>query len=450
MVTSLAALRMVESGSLDLDEDVNRRLTSWRVPESDLTREQKVTVRRILTHTAGTTDHGFPGYEPGAEEPTLLQVLDGQKPADTPPIRVSNTPGSRQSYSGGGFLILQQLMVDAAHEPFAMFVRQNVFDRLGLEECTYDPRSRHGSIASGRDRDGEAVPTRFGPELAVGGMWTTPSDLARIGIEMANSRNGRSNRILSRRMTQEMLRVQVNPQIPGAPAGDFGTETGLGVFIGPPSDPGRFEHSGVNVGFAARFLMWDSGRGIVIMINNWSFEGSVLMRYVTNAVAAEYGWSYRVPTFTRWPYANTVLLASAKLRGADAAIAEYFALKKESAEQAHRLGDLGVVWASDPPDYPPTQWDLYGLAKAIADPRRLADAIAIEKVETTEYPGWPEGFRYLAELCARSGDRAHAIEAYENVLRLSPEDQAARDALGRLRLRPGRATPPSRSPERKR
>lgn len=102
-------------------------------------------------------------------------------------------------------------------------------------------------------------------------------------------------------------------------------------------------------------------------------------------------------------------------------------------EQKHKIGDLQVVWASDPPDYLPTQWDLYGLAQAIDDPKHLQEAIAIEKVETEEYPEWARAFRYLAELYVRAGDKASALEAYERVLKLQPDDKDSLDALKRLR-----------------
>jgi CubicO group peptidase (beta-lactamase class C family) len=431
-ITTLSALRLAEAGKLNLDEDVNRRLQSWKVPENEFTRERKVTIRRILTHTAGTVDNGFPGYKPGQPMPTLLQVLNGEKPADTAPVRVAYTPGNKQSYSGSGFLILQQLMIDVTGQPFRETVKESVFDPLRLKDSTYDPNLPPGRIATGRDRNGEPVPTYSGPELAVGGLWTTPSDLARIAIAVALSKHGRSRFLLSEKMTREMLRVQVNPDIQGAPAGGPETRTGLGWFLGDGSDPFRFEHSGVNIGFSTKLLMWDSGHGVVIMANNWAFETKILMRYVINAVAQEYGWSYRVPTFTRWPYADTVLLASAQLRGAEGAIAEYHELKKQWAEQQHKVGDLQVVWASNPPDYPPTQWDLYGIAKALDNPKHLYGAIEIEKLETEEYPRWAEAFRYLGELCARAGQRTPAIQAYEKVLELKPGDQDATEALNRL------------------
>jgi len=106
-VTGMAALRLVQQGKLNLDEDVNRKLVSWKVPENEFTKEQKVTARRILSHTAGTTNNSVGTYVFGAELPTLPQALGGVKPANSPPVAVDFVPGSRQRYSGGGYTVLQ-------------------------------------------------------------------------------------------------------------------------------------------------------------------------------------------------------------------------------------------------------------------------------------------------------------------------------------------------------
>ena len=109
-MTAVAALRLVDRGVLDLDRDVNDYLTGWRVPENDFTRDHPVTLRQLLSMTAGVGVPGYPGYEPGQKLPTLQQILDGAPPANSPPVRVEAIPGSRYAYSGGGFEIVQALI----------------------------------------------------------------------------------------------------------------------------------------------------------------------------------------------------------------------------------------------------------------------------------------------------------------------------------------------------
>ena len=118
-VVAMGALRLVQQGKLSLDEDVNRKLKSWKFPETEFTKEQKVTTRRLLSHNAGISVAGFLGYTADAERPTLRQILDGEKPANSAPIRVELVPGSKFQYSGGGYVVLQQLISDVAGSPFA-------------------------------------------------------------------------------------------------------------------------------------------------------------------------------------------------------------------------------------------------------------------------------------------------------------------------------------------
>ena len=110
LVVAVAALLYVEEGALDLDSDVNQSLVSWQVPENEYTAQEKVTLRRLLSHSAGVTVEGFRGYAFGEEVPNLEQILNGELPANSPPIRVDLVPGTQYRYSGGGYMIVQQLL----------------------------------------------------------------------------------------------------------------------------------------------------------------------------------------------------------------------------------------------------------------------------------------------------------------------------------------------------
>src|SRR5215510_9300519 len=101
-VAATGMLALVEAGKLSLDEDVNLKLKTWKVPENEFTKEQKVTLRRLMSHTGGLTVHGFPGYDVYERVPTLVQIFNGEKPANTAPIRVDVVPGTLERYSGGG------------------------------------------------------------------------------------------------------------------------------------------------------------------------------------------------------------------------------------------------------------------------------------------------------------------------------------------------------------
>ena len=280
-VAATAALHLVETGKLSLDADVNQKLKSWHVPENELTRQQKVTLRRILSHSAGLTVHGFPGYAVNETVPTLVEILDGKKPANTPPIRVDLLPGTKERYSGGGYTIMQLLLTDVTGEPFPQLLKNSVLEKIGMQHSTYQqplPPDWAVNAASGYRDNGEAVPGKWHvyPEMAAAGLWTTASDLARFAIEIQKSRAGRSNRVLSREMTNQMLTRQID----GA---------GLGLMLGGTDQAPRFSHGGADEGFQA-FLIGtlDSGQGAVVMTN--SDNGIRLAEEILLSIGAEYGW----------------------------------------------------------------------------------------------------------------------------------------------------------------
>lgn len=291
-VAATGALLLVERGMLALDEDVNARLTSWRVPENEYTREQKVTLRRILTHSAGLTVHGFPGYRAGVELPSLTQVLDGVIPANTEPVRVNVVPGTEGRYSGGGITVMQLLMQDVTGEPFPILMQRRVLGPLGMVHSTYEqplPDAPGRIAATGHEQLDTPVPGRFHtyPEMAAAGLWTTPSDLARWAIELQRARAGEPGRVLSPEMAGQML----SPQFDG---------WGLGVQLVGSDSSTMFFHGGRNEGFLATLRAFVShGQGVVIMTNGISDK---LLAEVGRSVARTYGWSLpERPTRTRAP-----------------------------------------------------------------------------------------------------------------------------------------------------
>ena len=210
-VAALAALHLVEEGKLSLDEDVNAKLKSWKVPDNEFTKEQKVTLRRIVSHSAGLTVHGFPGYASGEPVPTAVQVLDGVKPpANTAPVRVEVEPGQKWNYSGGGFTIMQLMMTDVTGEPFPPLMSELVLKPSGMTHSTYEqplPQDRAALATMPYRSSGELVkggPHTY-PEMAAAGLWTTPSDLGRMAMEVEREYHGASHRILSQSMAQQYL-----------------------------------------------------------------------------------------------------------------------------------------------------------------------------------------------------------------------------------------------------
>jgi CubicO group peptidase (beta-lactamase class C family) len=280
-VAATAMLQLVQEGKLALDENVNSYLKSWQLPDNAFTATEKVTLRRIASHSAGLTVHGFPGYHADSAVPTVVQVLDGARPANTAPVRVDTLPGSLWRYSGGGTTIMQLVVMDVSGQPFAEVMRQRVLEPVGMSRSTYEqplPEARGTEAARGHRRDGSLLPGRWHtyPEQAAAGLWTTPTDLAKWALAIDAARRGAPGSVLSQATASEMLTVQKGM-------------VGLGPFIEGTGTGQHFGHGGSNEGFRATVIFFPAtGQGAAVMSNNDT--GGDLNQEILYAIAAEYGW----------------------------------------------------------------------------------------------------------------------------------------------------------------
>jgi len=281
VVASAGALKLVEDGVLLLDEDVSQHLGGWALPRSEAFDRTPVTLRQLLTHSAGLTVAGFKGYPIGASLPTLTQILEGKPPANTGKVQVEGEPGSAWRYSGGGFVLLQLLMENASQQPFEALMRERVLLAAGMHNSAYQPPNlmpaaadtAHGTLA-----DGTPIPGgwRLYPEQAAAGLWSTPSDLSRFGIELVRSRRGEKGAPLKPGTAQEMMRRQIG-------------EWGLGVEVSAEGAPRKLSHTGAPVGYRTLWLMFpDTCQGATIMTN--ADEGMTLAYEVARGIADQYGW----------------------------------------------------------------------------------------------------------------------------------------------------------------
>jgi CubicO group peptidase (beta-lactamase class C family) len=282
-VAAMAVLKAVQDGKFALDQDVNSILTSWKVPPSEHTARQPVTLRGLLSHTSGTDDgFGFPGYKPGAPLPTLVQILKGDAPSNVGAVLVARPPLTAFKYSGGGITVVQLLMSDVMKRPFPEQMRDTVLAPLGMTSSAYEqPLSpaRDRTAARAHDRTGAARDAKWHvyPELAAAGLWTTSPDLARFGIELQKSLQGNSNRVLNRAMANEMASpVGVGPFAMGMQM----NKTGEGWYL---------SHGGSNWGFQCLlFVHKVKGYGFAAMTN--ADSGGRLIAELQQRVAAAYKW----------------------------------------------------------------------------------------------------------------------------------------------------------------
>jgi CubicO group peptidase (beta-lactamase class C family) len=280
-VAAMGALSLVQEGRLELDDDVNRWLTRWRVPGHEWETESPVTLRRLLSHTAGLTVHGFPGYAAGVPVPAVEQVLAGAPPANTAQVMVSSRPGENYRYSGGGTTVVQLLMEEVTGAPFARFMADRVLGPMGMASSTYEqplPSSLAPRAATAHRSGARPVDGRYHtyPEMAAAGLWTTPTDLARWVLAVQRSVAGDTTGVLEPWMARAMIAARP-------------LRHGLGLQIEGSGPTLRFGHGGANAGFRGSFVGFvDRGSGAVIMTN--ADAGGGVASELMLAIAAEYGW----------------------------------------------------------------------------------------------------------------------------------------------------------------
>lgn len=292
-VAAMAALSLVEEGRIGLDENVNQYLVDWQVEENEYTESEKVTLRRLLSHSAGLTVHGFAGYAYKEEVPTLVQVLNGEAPANSGRIFPMNTPGSEYSYSGGGYTVMQKMLTDITGLEFPDLMDQYVLSKIGMESSAYrQPLAEEDqtNAAAGHLQNGAMIEGRWHtyPEKAAAGLWTTPTDLLKYAREVQLSFAGESSKVLSQSMVTEMLTPQMNNH-------------GLGPGTGGSGEALTFGHGGSNAGFRCQLLAFTKlGQGVVIMTNG--DMGGYLMDEVLRSFSAVYDWnSYKPEAKELWP-----------------------------------------------------------------------------------------------------------------------------------------------------
>ncbi len=253
---ALCVLSLVRDGKVRLDDPVNRHLFGWQLKGKAA---DDVTVRMLLSHTAGTTVSGFAGYQRDAYVPTLPLILNGVAPANSAPVIVDSPPGRKFRYSGGGITVLQKMVSDIEAADYEEIVARRVFGPLGMSDSSMkQPLRPTDSLAFGHADTGETVYLDYHiyPELAAAGLWTTPADIARMLMAVVGSAAGKDG-FLPKALARQMM----TPVKGGA---------GLGVFV---DGRGMINHSGVNWGFRAVYVADPRARrGAVVMSNGENGE----------------------------------------------------------------------------------------------------------------------------------------------------------------------------------
>lgn len=291
LITSVMALHFVQEGLLELDTDVNNYLKSWQVPENEFTCEDKVTLRRLLTHQAGLPATNYP-HDDNMGYPTLIDVLNGEPPALNKPATPEFVPGMKWQYSNIGYNVIQLLLEDVSGKSFQEIAEEIVFKPLGMKNSTFVyPLDAERRKREAMPHDAEGISRKPGMHLtalAQGGLTTTPIDLAIFTNELMFSYQGKSEVMISQEMTKRLFtkECEIDQNMFPLPFSE-----GLGVFLMGEGRDFLFTHPGSNGPGSLGFLVgWpERGTGAVVMANGPGMvDGFLILMEIVSAINIEY------------------------------------------------------------------------------------------------------------------------------------------------------------------
>lgn len=285
LATAVLTLTLVERGCLQLYTSVNNYLDSWKLPSNSLTRSREVTINDLLCHQSGIVDRedSFDICRMGEQIPSMNDILSGRTRYHADPVHVSEVPGSAFHYSDAGYCVIQQIIEDLCGKPFESLMKEVVFEPLGMSESSYPVSVEmfaEGEYASGHGRSGERTQERFPcyPFPAASGLWSTPTDLAKLALDIISAYNGKGKLGLSRRTAVDMLSPQGTT--------DF---AGLGLFLNQTKGSLHASSFGWGVGFQSMLIFNPvDGDGIVLMHNTET--GRHQLEGLIGDVLTKLGW----------------------------------------------------------------------------------------------------------------------------------------------------------------
>lgn len=395
---SLGVLKLVEAKKLNLDQDINTFLKTWKFPYDSISKGKKINIAQLLSHTAGLSVSGFGGYEKGQALPTITQILDGAKPANSNTVRSIFEPGLKFQYSGGGTTVSQLIVEDVTGEKYADYMLKNVLQPLGMTQSSFNqpPSSdKQNLLATGYNGKVEVVGKyHIYPEQAAAGLWTNPTDLAKYIIETQLSLQGKSNKILSKEMSIKRL------------------DNNLGVFVQDYNGTKYFGHSGGNEGFVCHYIgSLEDGNGVVVMTNGRNMQ---LINEIVSNIAYQNHWK----NYPFEPIKESISLTIKKVanQDIDKGIELYKKLKLTNPNDynfsdARELNTLGYEFLRN---------------------NKIDEAIKIFTLNINQFPTLANAYDSRAEAYFDKKDYAASKADYQKVLELEPTNQNAKEMISKI------------------
>lgn len=302
-VTALALVKLTQQQHIDLETPISQYLKSWKDLPS-YPQAKSITLKQLLSHTAGINLKDFAGYTPDETLPNLNQMLAGIQPSTSPKISIDNPDSSGLfKYSSGGYLLIQKVLEDAMQQDFENIVRNQVFAPLQLTQSTFQqPVPVQFGVSAKGHTLGNKESTVIYPQLAAKGLWATPHDLATMVLELQKALKGNS-KIYSKAQAQRLitpLSTNVTPGYSKYNPNFWLSDYGLGLATIRRKEKPKaqyFTHGGDAQGFKARIIGHiEKGYGAVVMVN--SDQSDEFIEELLRSIALTFKWESYLPYHT--------------------------------------------------------------------------------------------------------------------------------------------------------
>ncbi|WP_339747034.1 serine hydrolase domain-containing protein [uncultured Maricaulis sp.] len=285
-VAAAGILALARERGFDIDADLTGQLGSFDLaainPEG-----RTVSLRGLLSHTAGATIHGYPGYPVGTPLPDTLEIVTGAQRTNTPAVAIDFDPEHPWRYSGGGYEIAQLWAEQASGEDFAALIQRLVLDPVGMSSSSFALNGpdgiAEGRIARAHGWNGEPIDGGWHlyPEQAAANLWTTPSDYGRFLIALMAASDGAQDRGIDPEIAHEMTT---------AISDDYGLGIGTSIHLGER----RWDHSGSAEGYRCNLIALPSrGDAIIVMTNGNNAQH--LIPDINRTAEIAYDWPHDPP-----------------------------------------------------------------------------------------------------------------------------------------------------------
>ncbi len=281
-VNGLGIMKLVQDGKLTLTKDIRNYLKSWTFPDNELSKNKLITLKNLLSHTAGLSVHGFIGYSTSDSIPTINQILNGERPANNESIKPIYPINEHFEYSGGGYSVIRKILDDNISSNYDSLMQAVVLKPLKITNSTFSQPllTQYKNYAYGSDKEMQPLKGNYYiyPEQSAGGLWSTATDIAKFVLSIQNDLKGSPNSLIDKHLSDEMLTPVLN-------------NYALGFGVVQKSGEKYFWHEGENYGYNSIYYgSFTTGKGVVILTNGYPSNGQPFIQELLNSVATAYSW----------------------------------------------------------------------------------------------------------------------------------------------------------------